>query len=187
MSVLHGLTLAFIRAKYSYSHETGVLTSRIKCGRFPAGRVVGTIDNVGYIRVNVNGILIRAHTLIWFIQTGEVPHGIDHINRNRQDNRWCNLRLATPRENCGNKAIQVNNSSGFKGVSFDKRTGRWRVCIKEQPNGRTLKLGRFDSKFYAAAMYNHAAAKYYGEFAYLNDIPGVGRLSVNPDSIELYL
>lgn len=180
--MLHKLTVKQVTDKFSYDPETGILTSRVKYGSKPEGRVVGCTDERGYVRVRVGGMLIKAHRVIWFMQTGDVPPIIDHINRDKGDNRWCNLRIATSSENAGNASISPRNTSGFKGVSFDKSRNRWRASVPGSPAKLTV-----ESKYHAAVVYNYFAEKHFGKFANLNYIPGLGVLSVPPDSIELYL
>ena len=93
---------------------------------------------------------------------------IDHINGNRLDNRISNLRMATDAQNASNRKIPVNNSSGFKGVHFQKNNKNWvaRIGI-----GKKRKhLGAFKTKEDAAKAYNAAAKEKYGEFAKLNSL-----------------
>ena len=94
----------------------------------------------------------------------------DHIDGNGLDNRRANLRPATHQLNLANRGPQVNNTSGFKGVTYDKARGKWFASIKVQ--GKRYNLGRFDDKVEAARVYNKAAKKHFGEFAWLNPIPG---------------
>lgn len=90
----------------------------------------------------------------------------DHIDRNGLNNRRDNLRLATNAENLRNRPRQRNNKSGYKGVCFDKRVGRWRADIGV--DGRSIKVGRYDTAEEAARAYDTAAREHFGEFAYLN-------------------
>lgn len=88
---------------------------------------------------------------------------IDHINGNRLDNRKCNLRFCTPTENARNKKKSVNNKSGFKGVIFVKRLGRYRPSIMF--NGKLHYMGSFTTAEAAHAAYVAKAKEFFGEFA----------------------
>jgi hypothetical protein len=88
---------------------------------------------------------------------------IDHINTNPLDNRRENLRIATHRQNCKNKNKYKNNTSGFKGVSFDKKEQKFRARISI--DGKRKFLGYFATAEAAHEEYKRAAVKYHGEFA----------------------
>ena len=90
---------------------------------------------------------------------------VDHINHDTLDNRKVNLRLATHRENSINSSIR-KHSSRYKGVSWKKQYKKWAsniVVYKKQ-----ISLGYFDNEEEAAKIYNEAAKKYFGEFAFVN-------------------
>lgn len=91
---------------------------------------------------------------------------VDHINRNPLDNRRCNLRLATKIQNNRNQSRRKDNKSGYKGVSWYKRYGKWVVKIMNQ--GVIEHLGYFDDLVDAARAYDKRAKIVYGEFAVLN-------------------
>jgi hypothetical protein len=93
---------------------------------------------------------------------------VDHINGDKLDNRKENLRLCTASENAMNKNKAINNTSGFKGVYFQKATLKFMARISF--NNKMLYLGLFESAKEAAITYNEAAVKYHGEFANLNKI-----------------
>lgn len=97
-------------------------------------------------------------------------HGliVDHINRNNHDNQRSNLRLVTSAENSFNRGLSSKNKSGYKGVLAGYK-GKWRAQIKVQ--GVAMNLGEYPTKEEAAKVYNEAAIKHFGEFAYLNQIP----------------
>lgn len=109
--------------------------------------------------------LVRMHRVIM-----NAPDGmdVDHRWGDTLDNRKENLRICTRQQNSCNKA-QVNNTSGFKGVSWHKARNKWRAQIKL--NQRQIHLGYFNNKTEAAKAYNAAALQYQGEFALLNQIP----------------
>lgn len=93
---------------------------------------------------------------------------VDHINGNTLDNRKSNLRIATVRQNSANCRRYKNNSSGYKGVSFDKSTNLWKAYIGGAKSRKHL--GSFLTKEDAAKAYNREASILYGEFARLNDV-----------------
>ena len=90
----------------------------------------------------------------------------DHINGYGLDNRRENLRDATRSQNGYNVSIRRDGSSGFKGVSPCKQTGRWQVRISA--NGRNRHIGRYRTAEEAAHAYDDAARDLHGEFARLN-------------------
>ena len=90
---------------------------------------------------------------------------VDHINGDPLDNRKSNLRLATLSQNCRNSVRPKNNTSGFKGVDFNKDSQLWRARIHTD-EGR-VHLGYFDAPEKAYAAYCEAAIKFHGEFARL--------------------
>lgn len=98
------------------------------------------------------------------------PNGqVDHINGNRADNRRCNLRLATQKENSQNKT-KFWGKSKYKGVLWDNKSECWQSRIFSQ--GKSIFLGNFRNEQNAAQAYNEAALKYFGEFSALNVIDG---------------
>jgi hypothetical protein len=80
---------------------------------------------------------------------------VDHINRNRLDNRRCNLRAVTHAVNTKNNSLSKRNKSGFRGVSLDKPSGRWKASISK--GGKQFHLGYFDNKADAARAYDREA------------------------------
>lgn len=93
---------------------------------------------------------------------------VDHINHDGLDCRRSNLRSATYSENQHNQRLSRANTSGFKGVCWDKAHGLWVVYISL--NGKKIYVGRFASAIEGGRAYNKAALKYHDEFAYLNPI-----------------
>jgi hypothetical protein len=91
---------------------------------------------------------------------------VDHINGNSLDNRRCNLRLCTHKQNCWNRRANIKSTSQYKGVFLVKKTGKWRTQIKYQ--GKIVSIGNFDNELEAARAYDNKAKLYYGEYARLN-------------------
>ena len=119
---------------------------------------------------NYTRILIKdygrfaAHRLIWCWHYGEIPESmfIDHIDRDKKNNRIENLRLATNHENQYNRKLNNNNKSGFTGVYLDSDTGSWRARIVF--NRKLIFLGSFGTKEQAILARKQAELKYCGDF-----------------------
>jgi hypothetical protein len=90
---------------------------------------------------------------------------IDHINGDKLDNRRANLRICTNSQNGRNRPAPTTNTSGFKGVSWNKKRGLWLAKIHD---GEYRWLGCFALKEDAAQAYDEAARDHFGKFAYLN-------------------
>lgn len=93
---------------------------------------------------------------------------VDHINGDKLDNRKSNLRLCTGTQNLGNVGVPKHNTSGYKGVSWDKSKNKYEAYITKRD--KKVYLGIFDDKQKAAKAYNKAAKQYFGDFAHLNII-----------------
>ena len=89
--------------------------------------------------------------------------GVDHIDGNGLNNQRKNLRNCTSGENSRNRGKQINNTSGFKGVSWRKQKKRWRASISL--NKKQIHLGYFSNKEEASKVYKKACDKYHGEFS----------------------
>jgi len=92
----------------------------------------------------------------------------DHINRNKLDNRRCNLRPATNSQSQCNQGKRKDNTSGYIGIGWHKQARKWHTRI--MVNRKEMSLGLYDDLKEAARVYNEAALKYHGEFAVLNVI-----------------
>lgn len=137
------LTQSRLRELFDYNPETGVFT-RLKLSgrRAKLTDPVGTPDGFGYLRVTIDSSKERLHRLAFLYMTGVLPGlEVDHINRNRSDNRWINLRLVTPMQNRQNLSLDSRNSSGATGVTWFAPSASWRVRIAVA--GKTIHLGHF--------------------------------------------
>lgn len=162
------LTQERLKELLHYDPDTGVFTWLQPGKRRLVGFTAGTVNSRGYLYISIGGKQYRAHRLAWLYMTGEVPENeIDHRNGIGTDNRFANLRKATRSQNKANSATYKSNSSGCKGVGFDKATGRWKARV--QVNGKRISLGYFDSPESAYAAYCEAATKFHGEFANMGE------------------
>ena len=126
-----------------------------------AGTDAGGITG-GYFALTLDRVRIQAHRAAWAMMTGKWPSFfIDHINGDRRDNRWDNLREATRAENCRNAKLSAKNTSGFKGVRASGR--KWTANIRD--GRRQLYLGVYDTPYEAHAAYCAAAIRLHGQFA----------------------
>jgi hypothetical protein len=147
-----------IASRLCYVPETGDLiwkTSK-NPGKSKVGQSLRYVDPLGYIAVQIDKVKYRGHRLAWLLYYGEWPDKfVDHINRNRSDNRISNLRLVTSTEHAHNCEKQRNNTSGYRGVSVHNQSGKWQVQIGR--NGKKLCLGLFATPKDAALAYDREA------------------------------
>jgi len=125
---------------------------------------IGVNKQTGYYQVALNR---RPHTIHRLLAQAFIPNPenkpcVDHIDGNKQNNCLSNLRWATRVENNRNRKKQRNNTSDYTGVSFHKRDGKWEAQIRI--DGKKKHLGYFHTKEEAAAVYEKAARKEFGEF-----------------------
>ena len=153
----------YLKSILHYNPETGSFIWIAPFKNINVGDIAGTL-NYGYIRIGINKKYYAAHRLIWLYMTGEWPkEEIDHIDMNRSNNRWINLRKATKSQNYANQKKYFNNTSGHKGVFWHKKNKKWLACLRY--NKKLIYLGCYDNIDDAAKAYENAAFKYFGEFA----------------------
>ena len=156
------LTPKYLKTILSYSPETGVFVWLVKRnskgGKVAPGVVADSVSVHGYARIGIDGKRYPSHRLAWFYMYGKWPaKQIDHINRNKLDNRIANLREATDSENRQNMSLSVKNKSGVTGVTWDKQRKKWFAKITY--NYKQIPLGRFDNIKDAANAYAKAKQK----------------------------
>ena len=150
-----------------YDEATGRLHWKVPVARWiKIGDEAGTY-NRGAIDVTIDRVTYRAHRIIWLLVTEEDPGHllIDHINGDFHDNRFSNLRLAAPWQNQCNQKVRIDNTSGSKGVTWDKNRSKWLAQLQVQ--GKHFFLGRYKTKEEARAAYQKAAHEYHGDFVRL--------------------
>jgi hypothetical protein len=138
----HPITQEKLKELLSYDRSTGVFTWAKARPKIQKGNIAGSTHPSGYIRITVGGKRYQAHRLAWLFVNGSFPdHDIDHLNHCRSDNRISNLRSVTHKENGKNQSLYSSNTSGFTGVSFDKRDKKWISQIIV--DGKYICMGRF--------------------------------------------
>jgi hypothetical protein len=162
--ITHKKLLSLLR----YDRRTGLFTwkgdmyhkSRI-------GKIAGSVKVDGYVIITIAGKAYYAAPLARFYVTGKWPaNTVDHVNRIRSDNRWANLREATYAQNSSNRKLVITNKSGYRGVSFAVKNGKWRASLKCAY--KTINLGDWDTPEQAAMAYDLEAIERFGAFAHLN-------------------
>lgn len=116
------------------------------------------LHSEGYVTARGSGTLM--HRLLLDAGKGVI---VDHKNGDRLDNRRSNLRPCSRSENMANSGLPAHNTSGYRGVTRDSYTGKWKAAINI--SGKHINLGRFDSPEEAAIIYDEAVIKHFGQFA----------------------
>ena len=137
------LTAEKLRELLHYEPATGIFTWKISTSnRVKVGDAAGYPEGGGYLRIMVQSRRYKAHRLAWLYVYGEWPKDqIDHINRNRSDNRIANLREVTNKQNMQNAGKSSHNTSGHPGVCWHKQHSKWQAKIMHNYKG--IHLGYF--------------------------------------------
>lgn len=169
-------TQADIKKVVDYDPETGIFTWRerdlsywkpgrhqqMNCITWNAqykGKPAGCITD-RYVRVTINKRPFQAHRLAWIYMNGDEPFGdMDHINTNKGDNKYSNLRISTRPQNMHNYLLCKSNTSGVRGLSWNKGLLRWEVDIKV--DGKNIHLGIYEN-FKDAVQSRYDAEVKYG-------------------------
>ena len=138
-----------VRELFNYDEECGVLVSKkVRGSRGSVGPNLGANDR-GYKVVGINGKTYRTHRLVWLWYYGYLPeNGIDHIDRDRGNNKISNLREVSKRCNSINSKTSSNNISGIRGISWNTKQSKWISTIAI--NKVTKYLGSYGTKLEAA-------------------------------------
>jgi hypothetical protein len=139
------LTQERLKELLHYDPDTGVFVWRVdRTANVKTGNVAGRANDENYWVITLNNKTYKAHRIAWLYMTGKWPsHTIDHIDRNPTNNCFSNLREATQAQNGINRNLDRRNKSGVTGVTWCKKSKKWRADIGE--NGKVIHLGRFDT------------------------------------------
>ena len=120
------LTQDRLKELLNYDPETGIFTRKTSIAGHKVGSISGASQNKGYIQMYVDSKNYLAHRLAWLYVYGCWPkYQIDHINRNKKDNRIVNLRDVSNSTNQHNIGIRSHNVSGVTGVVWNSRNQKW--------------------------------------------------------------
>ena len=154
------LTAERLRELVTYDPETGIFRWRFGRPGCRAGDKCGRVSHLGYAEIGIDGKLRRANRLAVLYMTGKWPDGIvDHINRDRADNRWSNLRVGSHQQNCWN----VGPRGVVKGISWDKAKSKW--LAQARIDGVKKNLGRYACIGAAIKAHRSAVRAAHGDFA----------------------
>lgn len=153
-TVADGTAISLVRMRefLSYSPDTGDLVwlrKRTHNRKANVGDVAGGVDEHGYIRIMFDGKKYRAHRVAFVLMGLPMPEQVDHINGNRRDNRWVNLRPSNAQANARNACRRQDSRTALTGVTFSVQHGKWKVRINR--SGVTQYLGLFPNLLDAAA------------------------------------
>lgn len=171
------LSIEYINEAVKYDPETGLFFWKERpLGHFSSeqsfkrwktvysGKIAGSLDSDGYIVIRINYEIYFSHRLAWILMTGKWPKsGLDHIDGNPINNKISNLREVNQSQNNCNAKIRRDNSSGLRGVTWDKERNKWQVQLSI--NKKRVFYARYDSLEDAKISYKKASEKYHGEFA----------------------
>lgn len=146
-----------IKDYLKYDPETGVFTWKEGRPGASKGKRAGFFHKRGYRYIGVNNKRYQEHRLAFCMMGIEIPKNlqVDHINGNPIDNRWCNLRLVTQRDNCNNMALHRNGH--LAGTSYIKGQDKWKSKITI--NKKAVHLGCFKTQEEAHQAYLAAKEK----------------------------
>lgn len=146
------ITQEMVKRFFHYDPESGVVRRIKRFKPIPGGTDGSLVDcdwvlskpsKGGYVHARLNGKYVTLHKLIWVYMTGVTPSlMIDHIDGNRLNNRWVNLRLVDPSDSSCNRGVRVDNSSGVVGV-YLHQCGKWAAQICRR--GEYSQLGYFST------------------------------------------
>jgi hypothetical protein len=153
------LTQERLKELLHYEPETGVFEWREYRRGMRPDRVAGSPNSKGYLLIKIDYNSHRAHRLAFLYMTGKLPtEQVDHINHNRADNRWDNLRLVCNAENHRNCSMYSHNTSGVTGVFWYKPLNKWQAGV--MVDQKHHHIGFFDNLLDAVAARKRAEREF---------------------------
>jgi len=134
---------SYLKKLFSYDQHTGKLFWNVKkAGRVWVGEEAGSDTVKGYLSVMIDGVNYFVHRIVWILIKGFSPEEcIDHIDRDKKNNRIENLRHISLSCNSRNSKVYESNKTGIKGISFDIENNKYRASIAFDK--KAYNLGRY--------------------------------------------
>lgn len=151
------ITQSQLKKLFHYEPKTGLFTRKVSTAKcVKVGDIAGCDNGRGYLRIKIDGKNYMNHRLAFMYMIGRFPNEeTDHINHDKHDNRWCNLRECSRQENLRNYPIGNRNKSGYMGVCYHKRQKKY--CARIRTGSGSLHIGSFDSPLDASIAYRKEA------------------------------
>lgn len=138
------LTQDELKKRLVYDEASGEFRWIHRSTNLPAGRRTNSRNAYGYIQINIGGYPFLAHRLAWLYVYGTWPKTqLDHVDGDRANNAIGNLREVSQKQNAENSKMRVDNTSGFRGVTYRRSSNRWIAQI--QSDGQNHYLGSFST------------------------------------------
>jgi hypothetical protein len=155
---MHTFTQTDLQKVFYYDEITGNLFYRITCYRANKGSIATTPHTRGYLQTRIGKKAYLAHRIIFMYMQGYMPIEIDHIDHNRSNNVWTNLREISPRDNHLNESLSKNSTTGITGVCLHAPTGKYRAYI--MVHRKHIHLGLYENIADAQAARQYANTRY---------------------------
>jgi len=155
------LNLRQVKELFEY-RDGDLYWKKILSNRVPKGSKVSGVNSLGYLRVRIDGECYMAHKVVWLYHYGYLPEMLDHIDGDPGNNRIENLRLCTKTTNGYNAKLSKRNSTGLKGLTWNKVNKNWRCGF--HANGERVEVGSFMDKDEAIKALVKARGVHHGEF-----------------------
>lgn len=139
-----------------------VVWTNPKARRLKPGDDAGSAKKGGYWEIKFDGVNYRRHRIVFYVAKGYLPLMVDHVHGVECGDGIDNLQEVTNQQNTMKQRKRVDNSSGFRGVSFNNKHGKWYASINE--NGKRIHLGCFASPEEASNAYETEAKRVFGKF-----------------------
>ena len=163
---MSNITAEYVNEYLTYDASSGNLYQRKKRPKVQVGNIAGGITTKGYRYIQLGNRKYPAHHIVWLLETGTFPiKQLDHIDGNKINNHFSNLREVSNKQNTENRGKQRNNKSGYKGVSFNTRLKKYVAQI--QHNSIPIYIGVFHTAHEAHLAYEKKAKELFTHYSRL--------------------